>query len=84
MAKSNRLASMSVEALLKLREDIGRALAQKATQLQAQLSRLGVEIGASSRHRSSLRGRKVRSNTVTKRATPGRGEERSPFGCARN
>jgi hypothetical protein len=57
MAKSNRLASMSVEALLKLREDIGRALAQKATQLQAQLSRLGVEIGASSRHRCSWRGR---------------------------
>jgi DNA-binding protein H-NS len=60
MAKTSRLASMSVEALLKLRQDIGRALAQKANQLQDQLSRLGAETGAPSRrHRSSLRGRKV-------------------------
>ena len=39
MAKTN-LASMSVDALLKLRDDIEKALSRKATQLQDQLSRL--------------------------------------------
>jgi hypothetical protein len=34
MAKVN-LASMSVDALLKLRDDIGKVLSRKATQLQA-------------------------------------------------
>jgi DNA-binding protein H-NS len=59
MAKGN-LASMSVDALLKLREDIGNVLSQKAGQLQDQLSRLGGEIGPSRRGRRSLmKGRKV-------------------------
>ena len=40
MAKQN-LASMSVGALLKLRDDIGAVLSQKANQLQGQLARLG-------------------------------------------
>jgi hypothetical protein len=43
MAKGN-LASMSVDALLKLRDDIGKVLSRKAGQLQDQLSRLGSEI----------------------------------------
>ena len=59
MAKT-RLASMSVDALLKLREDIGKVLSQKADQLQDQLSRLGSEVGRSRRGRRSLmKGRKV-------------------------
>ena len=59
MAKTN-LASMSVDALLKLREDIGNVLSRKADQLKDQLSRLGHEIGSRKRiGRSSLNGRKV-------------------------
>jgi DNA-binding protein H-NS len=59
MAKSN-LASMSVDALLKLRDDIGKALRRKANELKHQLSRLGEEIGSRKQgRRSSLKGRKL-------------------------
>jgi DNA-binding protein H-NS len=59
MAKPN-LASMSVDALLKLRDDVGKALSRRANELQGQLSRLGGEIGSRKRGRkSSLKGRKV-------------------------
>jgi hypothetical protein len=44
MAKIN-LGSMSVEALIKLRDEIGKVLNQRAVQLQSQLSKLGGEIG---------------------------------------
>jgi DNA-binding protein H-NS len=57
MARAN-LGSMSVEALIKLRDDIGKALNQRAAQLQSQLSRLGGEIGNRGRG-SSMKGRKV-------------------------
>ena len=50
MAKSN-LASMSVDALLKLREDIENALSRRADELKNQLSRLGGEIGPHKRGR---------------------------------
>jgi hypothetical protein len=60
MVKTN-LASMSVDALLQLRDDIGKALTRKATQLKDQLLRLGGgEGGAAKRGReSSLKGRKA-------------------------
>jgi hypothetical protein len=45
-AKTN-LASMSVDALLKLRDDVGKTLSRRANELQGQLSRLGSEIGSS-------------------------------------
>ena len=48
MARTS-LGSMSVEALLKLRNDIGKVLSQKAVQLEAQLSRLGGEVGSGRR-----------------------------------
>jgi DNA-binding protein H-NS len=57
MARAN-LGSMSVEALLELRDEIGNVLNQRAVQLQSQLSRLGGEISQRSR-RSSMKGRKV-------------------------
>ena len=41
MAKSQNLASMSVDALLKLRDDITNVLGRKATELKHQLSLLG-------------------------------------------
>ena len=59
------LASMSVEALLKLRDDIGSILSRKADDLKQQLSRLGdngswVSSGrAAGRGRRTLKGRKV-------------------------
>jgi DNA-binding protein H-NS len=60
MAKVTRLASMSVEALLQLRDDIGKVLSRKADQLKNQLSRLGCEIGNIRQGRgSSLKGRKA-------------------------
>jgi DNA-binding protein H-NS len=49
---------MSIDALLKLREDIGKVLDRKANELRSQLSRLGDEI-ASEKKASSLKGRKV-------------------------
>jgi DNA-binding protein H-NS len=57
MARAN-LDSMSVEALIKLRDEIGKVLNQRAVQLQSQLSMLGGEIG-NRRRRSSLKGLKV-------------------------
>jgi DNA-binding protein H-NS len=59
MAKSN-LSSMSVDELLKLREDIGNVLGSKANELKNQLARLGSEIGPRMRGpRSPLKGRKA-------------------------
>jgi DNA-binding protein H-NS len=59
MARTN-LGSMSVEDLLKLRGDIGKVLSQKAIQLEAQLSKLGGEVGGGRRGRqSAMKGRKV-------------------------
>jgi DNA-binding protein H-NS len=65
MAKrSKSLASMSVETLLKMRDDIGRVLSQKAEDLKQQLSRLsggrgGGGPGRGRRKRGSVKGRKV-------------------------
>ena len=55
MAKTN-LGSMSVEQLLQLRDDVGKELNRKSTELRSQLARLS----ADSRGRgSSLKGKKV-------------------------
>jgi DNA-binding protein H-NS len=54
------LASMSVDALLKLREDISTVLNRKASGLRDQLSRLGQDVAVKGTGgKSSLRGRKV-------------------------
>ena len=42
MAKALKLGSMSVDALLQLRDEIGATLSQKSRELQGQLQRLGV------------------------------------------
>jgi len=65
MAKrSQSYASMSVDALLKMRDDIGRVLSRKADDLKQQLSRLGgggddAGPGRGRRKRGSVKGRKV-------------------------
>jgi DNA-binding protein H-NS len=51
---------MSVDELLKLRDDVGKVLGQKAVELEKQLSMLGGEVGTGRRGgRSAMRGRKV-------------------------
>jgi DNA-binding protein H-NS len=52
-----KLASMSIDALLKLRDDVGRVLAKRAEQLNTQLSQLGIKDGRG--RRSPMKGRKV-------------------------
>src|SRR5262245_43352909 len=57
MPRTQSLSSMSVDALLKLREDVGKALSGREDQLRDQLSRLG---GDGRRGRGSvLKGKKV-------------------------
>ena len=61
MAKIN-LAGMSVDALLQLRDDVGRALTRKAGDLQRQLAALGEDVsgrGRRGRRVSAMKGRKV-------------------------
>ena len=41
MARPSKLSSMSIDALIKLRDDIGSALSRKAGQLQSELAALG-------------------------------------------
>ena len=61
MAKIN-LSSMSVDALLQLRDDVGRFLSRKADELQQQLAALVEDVGGRG-HRdgrvSKMKGRKV-------------------------
>jgi DNA-binding protein H-NS len=60
MARTPSLASMSVGELLKLRDEVGKVLSQKAAQLEEQLSMLGGEVGTARRGRgSAMKGRKV-------------------------
>ena len=59
MPKTN-LGSMSVEQLLQLRDDVGKELNRKSTELRSQLARLGGEIAPGrGRGGSVLRGKKV-------------------------
>jgi hypothetical protein len=59
MAKSN-LASMSIDALLKLCDDVGNVISRRAMELRNQLSMLGVTRGSTTKARaSSLKGRKA-------------------------
>ena len=61
MARTASLSSMSVEGLLKLRDDVGKALSQRSVELESQLSRLQGEGAVSwgSRRGGALKGRKV-------------------------
>ena len=81
MARPN-LGSMSVEALMKLRDEIEKVLNQRAVHLQSQLSRLGGEIGQRGR-RSSLKGTKVPVKYRDKAGNTWAGRGRSPSGCER-
>ena len=58
MAKTD-LSSMSVEQLLQLRDDVGKELNRKSTELRSQLARLGGEIASRRGRGGSLKGKKV-------------------------
>jgi DNA-binding protein H-NS len=62
MARPSKLASMSVEALLQLRDDIGSVLSRKAGQLQTQLAALGD--GGSKKAVGHPRGSKMKGRKV--------------------
>ena len=60
MARVSNLASMSVEELLKLRDDVVRALNRRAEELRDQLSQLGNTVASSRKaYGSAMKGRKV-------------------------
>jgi DNA-binding protein H-NS len=60
MARTPSLTLMSVEVLLKLRDDVEKVLSQKADQLKDQLTRLGDGPSDGRRDRGSvMKGRKV-------------------------
>ena len=56
---AGNLASMSVEVLLEMRDDIGKIFSDKAGQLQSQLAALGLGNGGDKRRISKVKGRKV-------------------------
>jgi DNA-binding protein H-NS len=61
--RPSSLAGMSIDALLTLRDDVGRVLSQKTSELREQLQRLDFEAARPSTARTarvgSLRGRKI-------------------------
>jgi DNA-binding protein H-NS len=59
MARPPNFAKMSVEALLEMRDDIGKILSDKARQLQSQLAALDLSNGGDKRRISNVKGRKV-------------------------
>ena len=66
MARPSKLASMSVEALLQLRDDIGSVLSRKAGQLQTQLAALddGGWISSAKKAVGRPRGSKMKGRKV--------------------
>jgi hypothetical protein len=72
-----KLGSMSVEQLLQLRDDVGKELNRKSTELQSQLARLGAHIAPSRGRGSSLKARRYRRSIVIRQATLGRVEGRN-------
>jgi DNA-binding protein H-NS len=59
MARPPNLARMSVEALIEMRDDIGKILSSKAGQLQSQLAALGLGDASRGKRGGSLKGKKV-------------------------
>jgi DNA-binding protein H-NS len=82
---STNLASMSIDELLKLRDNVGRTLSRKAAQLKDQLSRLGDEADYKGRGRgSSLKGRKVAIKYRDKSGNTWAGRGAQPIWLQRN
>lgn len=78
MAKSKTLATLSVEALLEMRDSISEMLSTKAKEMRSQLSRLAGEEpkGTNGRKAHPAKGKKVQEkyrNPKTKATWAGRG-----------
>jgi DNA-binding protein H-NS len=79
MARPSKLSTMSIEALIKLRDEVTSALARKADVLKGQLARLGSDAAGNGRvgRRGRLKGRKIapkyRSRKNPKLTWAGRG-----------
>jgi len=74
MARPKSLTTMSIEALLELRDSIGTTLSDRAADLQKQLSRLtGTDVGNGRKRgrkpgrKSALKGRKVAAKYRSKK-----------------
>ena len=87
MAKPSKFASMSVEALIRMRDDIGAALSRKADALKKELASLGAdyaEVGRiavyGKKKRARSRGARCQSSTGIRPATPGPGVGLNPAG----
>ena len=76
------LSSVSIDGLLKLRDEVEKALSRRAKELQDQLSRLG-RAPALRGGGSTLKGRLL-SNSEIDQETHGQEEEHNPFGCERS
>ena len=75
MARKSSLASLSVDALFKLRDDVSKILSKRASQLQDQLSRLtgGESSGGKTttgKRRGRPPGRKNKSKLTGKKVAP--------------
>jgi len=73
------LSSMSVDALLKLRDDIGEVLTRRAAQLRMNFPSL-----AALTSEAGLKVGKFQSNIAIEQGTHGQEEEHNPFGCERS
>ena len=82
MPKTN-LGSMSVEQLLQLRDDVGKELNRKSTELRSQLARLGTEIAPSRGRGGSLKGMKVAPKYRGPSGETGRVAVQNPVGLLR-
>ena len=78
---SRNLSSMSVDALLKLRDDIGQVLTRRAAQLRDELSRLATKLAPKGKVvEARLKVGKSRLNSVIDQGTRGQEEGHSPDG----
>jgi hypothetical protein len=85
MARPSKLTSMSVEALIKMRDDVAAALGQKADALKKVLASLGsdhAQVGRVAVHgkKKTWQAAKCPSSTGTRLGTPGQGVGLSPAG----
>ena len=80
------LSSMSVDALLKLRDDIEEALTRRAAQLRDELSKLGHQFAPKGKlfEEARLKVGKSQSNSAIDQGTRGQEEWYSPPGCWRS
>ena len=93
MARPSKLASMSVETLLKMRDDIGKVLSSKVSQLESQLAALGDGGWITSGKKavgcprgSKMKGRKVapKYGNPKNRSKPGQEGGDAEVACCRN